>query len=64
MYLFVAHYIDIDTEKKISKSIELDGQLFASEKDIYVYAMIKAYDLMIRNKKYNLTFDNLEFISC
>ena len=60
MYLFVAHYINMDNDTEVSKSIELDGQFFDSEREIYRYAMGMAYDL----RKENEMFASLEFIAC
>lgn len=60
MYLFKAHYINIETEKEITKSIEFNGQSFDSEKECYLYAMEKAYDLIEKNEM----FSSLEFIAC
>ncbi len=60
MYLFEAHYINMDTDEKITRSVEFNGQFFDTEKECYLYAMDKAYDMMETNE----TFDNLEFIAC
>ena len=60
MYLFEAHYINMDTNKSVSRKIEFDGQFFESEKECYLYAMERAYEV----KQGNECFDNLEFISC
>ena len=60
MYLFEAHYIDMETNESITKTIEIEEMFFDSEKEIYIYAMSKAYDL----KERRLCFDNLEFIAC
>ena len=60
MYLFVAHYINMDTNANVSKKIEFDGQFFDSEREIYLYAMGKAYDMKLKNE----CLDNLEFIAC
>lgn len=32
MYLFVAHYINMETDKERTKAIEIEGQFFDSEK--------------------------------
>ena len=58
MYLFEAHYINMDTNEKVIRKIEFDGQFFDSEKEIYLYAMGKAYDMIEDNE----CFDILEFI--
>lgn len=60
MYLFEAHYINMDTDKEITRSIEFDGQFFDSEKECYLYAMEKAYDM----KQKNECFSSLKFIAC
>ncbi len=60
MYLFEAHYINMDNDKEVTRKIEFDGQFFDTEKERYLYAMGKAYDMMETNE----TFDNLEFIAC
>ena len=60
MYLFVAHYINMDNDTEVSKSIEFDGQFFDSEREIYLYAMGRAFDL----RKVNECFCSLEFIAC
>ena len=60
MYLFEAHYINMNNEEKVSRKIEFDGQFFNSEREIYLYAMCKAYDM----KQENECFDNIEFIAC
>lgn len=60
MYLFVAHYINMDAEEEIARTMEFDGQFFADEKECYLYAMGKAYDL----KQKNEALSSLEFIAC
>ena len=60
MYLFELHYIDIDTDRKISKGLEVDRQLFDTEKEVFLYAMKMAYDMM----KENELFSSIEFIGC
>ena len=45
MYLFEAHYINMVNDEEISKKIEFDEQFFETEKEIYLYAMSKAYDI-------------------
>ena len=42
MYLFLAHYINMDTDTETTKKIEFDGQFFDTEKEIYLYAMSRA----------------------
>ena len=60
MYLFVAHYINMETDEERSKTIEIEGQFFETERAIYTCAMGIAFD----GKQYNECFDNLEFIAC
>lgn len=60
MYIFKAHYINMDNDKEVIKSIKFDGQFFNSEKECYIYAMGKAYDMAEKNE----LLANLEFISC
>lgn len=61
MWLFEAKYHDINTGKEIARTIEFDGDnFFSSERDCYIYAMSKAYDM----KKDNECFSSLEFIAC
>ena len=60
MYLFIAHYINMETDKERAKAIEIEGQFFDSEKDVYKYAMGVAFD----DKQNDECFDNLEFIAC
>lgn len=60
MYIFEAHYIDMNTDSEITKKIEFDGQFFDTEKEIYLYAMSRAYDMTNENE----LFSSLEFIAC
>lgn len=60
MYYFEAHYINMDNFTKITKKIQFDGQFFDSEKDCYIFAMSKAYDMMEKNE----CLDSVEFIAC
>ena len=60
MYLFEAHYINMDTDEEFTRSIEFDGQFLDSEKECYLYAMGKAYDLTEENE----LLASLEFIAC
>ena len=74
MYLFEAHYLNMDIKGDITPDngtlvsqddimtlpIEIDGQFFDCEKEIYLYAMSQAYDRIPSG----YCFDNLEFISC
>ena len=60
MYLFVAYYINMNTDEERSKTIEIDSQFFDSVKEVYKYAMGVAFD----GKHDDECFDNLEFIAC
>lgn len=60
MYLFLAHYINMDSDTEITKKIEFDGQFFDTEKEIFLYAMSMAYDMT----EINEFLSSLEFIAC
>ena len=60
MYLFVAHYTNMDTDEEIQKKIEFEAQFFDNEREIYLYAMGRAFDM----KEKNECFSSLEFIAC
>ena len=60
MYLFEAHYMNMDTDEEITRPIEFDNQFLDSEKEYYLYAMGKAYDLTEENE----LLASLEFIAC
>lgn len=60
MYWFEAHYTRMNDDKKITRKIEFNGQFFDTEKECFLYAMNKAYDMIEANE----IFDNLEFIAC
>lgn len=60
MYIFEAHYINMDNDKEVIRKIEFDGQFLENEKECYLYAMGKAYDM----KEKNECFAFLEFIAC
>ena len=60
MDLFVAHYINMDTDEEIKRKIEIEEQFFESEREIHLYAMGRAYDM----KEKNECFSSLEFIGC
>ena len=59
MYLFEAHYIDTLSGADIIKPIEFNNQFFSDQRDCYLYAMGKAYDMT----KPEELFSSLEFIS-
>ena len=46
MYTFELHYIDIDTGRDILKTLKVDSQLYDTEKEIFIHAMKRAYDMM------------------
>ena len=46
MYTFELHYIDIDTGRDIIKTLKVDSQLYETEKEIFIHAMKRAYDMM------------------
>ena len=60
MYYFEAHYIDMGTDEEITKKISFDGQFFDCEKDCYLYAMGRAYDMAEENE----LLASLEFLAC
>ena len=60
MYRFNAKYYNIDTDTETTKEIYFDGQFFNSEREIYCYAMGKAFDLTAKNE----CFVSIELISC
>ena len=48
-------------DKKITRKIEFDGENhFNSEKECYLYAMEKAYEM----KKESEMLDSVEFVGC
>lgn len=60
MWYFEAHYINMNTFEEITRKIQFDGQFFDNEKECYMYAMSKAYDMAEKNE----CFSSLEFIAC
>ena len=46
MYTFELHYINIDTGREITKTLKVDSQLYDSEKEIFIHAMDRAYNMM------------------
>lgn len=61
MYIFIVHYINMETDQKRNHSIKFDGDnFFETEKECYIYAMTKAYD----NKRENECLSSVEFLSC
>ena len=61
MWYFEAKYYDIIEGKEITRKIAFDGEnFFNSEKECYLYAMEKAYEM----KKESEMLDSVEFIAC
>lgn len=60
MYIFEAHYENMDTEEEITRKIEVDSQVVGIEKECYIYVMTRAYE----NKKANECLASIEFIAC
>lgn len=60
MYIFEAHYTNMDNNEEITRKIEFDGQFMENDKECYMYAMNKAYEL--KEKKECL--GAVEFIAC
>ena len=58
MYLFVAHYANMETEKKRMQTVEVEEQLCDTEEEIFVSAMRYAYNM----KKENEILCSIEFI--
>lgn len=60
MYIFEAHFNNMDNYEEIVRRIEFDGQFLANEKECYLYAMGRAYDM----KEKNELLSSVEFIAC
>lgn len=60
MYLFGARYTNMDNGEEIVRKIEFDGQFMKNDKECYMHAMSRAYDL----KKENECLGVVEFIAC
>lgn len=62
MYIFEARYdcMDIGSAESVSRTIKVEDQFLADDKEAYIYAMSKAYEL----KKPNECLSALEFICC
>lgn len=58
MYLFDAHYTNMDNDEQITRPIKLLDD--RDEKSLYLMAMGVAYDL----KEKNENLDDVEFIAC
>lgn len=63
MYGFELHYYSRLTDETFTKLIEVEEQLYDSEKEIYLVAMSRAYDF-VRELGLDYGFDALEFIYC
>ena len=46
MYTFELHYIDVNTGRDIVKTLKVDSQLYDTEKEIFIHAMKRAYDMI------------------
>lgn len=60
MYIFEAHYINMDDDSEVTRSIEFNDQFFESEKECYLYAMARAYDMTKKNE----FLSSVEFLAC
>lgn len=61
MYIFEAHYINSSNGEEFVREIEFNGDnFFSTEKECYLYAMGKAYDM----KKDNEWLLTVVFIAC
>lgn len=61
MYIFIAHYINMETNQERKQSIKFDGDnFFETKKECYIYAMTKAYD----DKRENEFLSSVEFLLC
>ena len=60
MYIFEAQYTNMDNNEEITRKIEFDGQFMENDKECYMYAMNKAYEL----KEKNECLGAVEFIAC
>ena len=60
MWYFEAHYTNMYTFEEITRKIKFDGQFFDNEKECYIYAMSKAYDMTEKDECFSI----LEFIAC
>ena len=53
MYIFEAHYINMDNDTEVTRKIEYDAQFFDTEKEIYLYAMSIAFDMREKNEMFS-----------
>lgn len=50
--VFVARYINMDTNQSIFRKIEFNGRYFCvNEKEAYLYAMSRAYDMKRKEER-------------
>ena len=59
MYTFELHYFNTDTARDIIKTLKVDSQLYETEKEIFIHAMKRAYDIMEENE----LFHSIELIN-
>ena len=60
MWLFEVFYISVDYDGKRKDSFELDIQLFESELDIYIQAMV----IVCGRRRENEFFVRLQLVAC
>lgn len=60
MYIFEAHYINMDNHVELTRTIEFSEQFFESEQECYMYAMGRPYSM----KEANELLVSVEFIAC
>lgn len=61
MYIFEAHYINMENNEEITREIKFDGDIFLNtEKECYLYAMGIAFEA----KEKNEYLSSIEFIAC
>lgn len=60
MYIFEAHFINMCNNKETVRTIEFNEGSYPNEKECYLYAMDKAYDMTEKNE----FLSSIEFIGC
>lgn len=60
MYIFEAHYTNMDDCERITRKIEVEEQFYGAEENCYMEAMRRAYSM----KQSNECLDSVEFIAC
>lgn len=60
MYIFEAHYTNMDSEEEITRKIVIEDQFMENEKECYMLAMLDAYEM----KEKNECLGAVEFIAC